>query len=139
MALVAAAGAAEPPRYLHEPAATVPLAWPFDLDGRTVERVLLVHPTLDGLEFLRGENQLSARMILQVTSTLPLRAIGCLRWPDVEVVLAEAMALLPPDLVAQVEAAEEPEAEPANDPPVDDPVDVADQLDLNPGDFSTEI
>lgn len=143
MAIIGAAGAVEPPRYLHEAAAIVPLAWPFEIDGRSIDRAELVHPSLDGLEFLRGEGALSARIILQVTSTLPLRAIGCLRWPDVEAVLAAAMALLPPDLTAQVDAAEPElgtgEVTATEQPIVDDGPDVAEQLNLNPGDFAVSV
>jgi hypothetical protein len=142
MAILGAAGAVEPPRYLHEAAAVVPLAWPFELDGRSIDRVELVHPSLDGLEFLRGEGALSARLILQVTSTLPLRAIGGLRWPDVETILAAAMTLLPPDLTAQVDEPEDG-AKSANgeaeEPAVGSEADVAAQLDLNPGDFAVSI
>lgn len=144
MAIVGAAGAAEPPHYLHEPAAAISLRWPFELAGQTVDRVDLVHPSLDGLEFLREDGALSARSILQVTSTLPLRAIGCLRWPDVEAVLAAAMTLLPPDIAAQVDEAQ---MAPADEVPgeswrqkaVESTADVVEQLDLNPADFSTTL
>lgn len=139
MAMIGAAGAVEPPRYLHDPAAIVSLAWPFELDGRTIDRVALVHPSLDGLEFLRAEGALSARLILQVTSTLPLRAIGCLRWPDVETVLAIAMGLLPPDLTAQVDAAEAEPGGEAGEATVEGETDVAAQLNLNPNDFAVSV
>jgi hypothetical protein len=138
-----------PPDYRHPPSVVVPLAFPFALDGAKVARVPLAPPTLDGLGFLRGEGGLSARSILLVTSPLSLRAIGALRWPDVERLLAEALALLPPDLVVQAEAEDVVEPEDAETRAVPivadrqsalhDENDVVDQLNLNPGDFAISL
>lgn len=146
MAAVGWAGAALPPRYLHEAAVTVPLAYPFEIDGRRVDKAALVHPSLDALEFLRAQAELSARAILHVVSVLPVAAIGALRWPDVETILAAALTLLPADFIAQVEGVDVEDSEyPAkkdavvSDAAALEPVDVAAELNLNPADFSFEV
>jgi len=138
-----------PPDYLHEPSDIVCLEYPFALDGAKVEQVVLAPPSLDGLELLRGEGGISARTILLVTSPLPLRAIGALRWPDVETLLTAALGLLPPDLVDRVgpvvgqDEASLPSTEDAG--PVDGSArdspneDVGTQLGLDPSDFSLSI
>lgn len=146
------AAASLPPDYRHDPSTVVPLTFPFALDGAKVDRVPLAPPSLDGLEFLRGEEGFSARKIILVTSPLSPRAIGALRWPDVEAILRAALDLLPGDLVAQVRGERESEAEMPSrdleegemltagdlggDPPAGE-VDIADQLHLNPADFAT--
>jgi hypothetical protein len=135
MAAFGRAAAALPPDYRHEPSKVVPLAFPFALDGAKVERVALAPPTLDGLEFLRGKGGLSARTILLVTSTLSLRAIGALRWPDVESLLGAALDLLPPDLVPT--PGEGTATAPVPAEAVD--TDVSAQLGLDPGDFAISL
>lgn len=148
------AAASLPPDYRHEPSTVVPLTFPFALDGAKVDRVPLAPPSLDGLEFLRGEAGLSARNIILVTSLLSPRAIGALRWPDVEAILTAALDLLPGDLVAQMRGEPESDAEilpsdlaeperfPAErfgEDTLATDADIADQLNLNPADFATSV
>jgi len=154
MAEFGRAAASLPPDYRHDPSTVVPLAFPFALDGAKVERVPLAPPSLDGLGFLRGDEGLSARNIILVTSPLSPRAIGALRWPDVEAILTAALDLLPADLVAQMRGDPESEAEilprdsgegemlPASqfgEDALAGEVDIADQLNLNPADFATSV
>jgi hypothetical protein len=148
------AAASLPPDYRHDPSTVMPLNFPFALDGAKVDRVPLAPPSLDGLEFLRGEAGLSARNIILVTSPLSPRAIGALRWPDVEAILTAALDLLPADLVALMRGEPESEAEgspsksaerdrlPAErfgEDALANDADIANQLDLNPADFETSV
>jgi hypothetical protein len=144
MAAFGRAAASLPPDYRHDPSTVVPLAFPFALDGAKVDHVPLAPPSLDGLEFLRSAEGLSARNIILVTSPLSPRAIGSLRWPDVEAILTVALDLLPGDLVAQMRGESDSEAgilpaKQSGEDTLASEADIADQLNLNPADFATSV
>ena len=77
----------------------VPLLYPFRIGRRRIAHLQLVPPTLDDLEALRGLDGAGPREILAAMSDLDQGQVGFLRWPDVEVALEAARALLPPDLL----------------------------------------
>lgn len=113
---------AEPaPVYEGGPALVVPLAHPFTLGGCRFAEVRLDPPPLVVVEALVEAGATDLRSVLAATTDLPPEAVGHLRWPDAETLLAAARSLLPPGLLPVPEAptvAEPgPDAEAAAEPP----------------------
>lgn len=90
------------PVYHHKTAASVTLEYPFTLEGVRLDMVELSPPTLGNLTALRSLPVVSAVDVILAISGLPVVTIEAMRWPDIERILDEARALLPPDFVAKL-------------------------------------
>lgn len=92
------AGALSSPAYLHRPAATVALQYPFTLNRIEYRRVNLNPPSLQDIQAIRFMEAIRPEAIVNALTGIPEEAINCFRWTDVEAVLQKGKALLPPDL-----------------------------------------
>ena len=89
-----------------------PLAYPFRLGDRRIERLDLWPPSLDAIEMLRARDDIGPRDILAAMCEHDETTLGFLRWPDVEAALDAARPLLPADFLPQPEAPAPPEPAP---------------------------
>ena len=101
------------PDYRHAPATETRFDFPFRIAGADYTGLRLSPPTLGDLTGMR-RSPLDAVTILSVVSGQPRFVIEAMRWPDVEVALAVAQTLLPPDMAAAM--AGEADAEPVGAP-----------------------
>ena len=146
------------PDYRHPPVASVPLAFPFQLMGVTIDRLDLSPPAYGDLLRLWAAGELTAHDIVAVLSGAPPVVIHALRWPDMEDALKAGVALLPPDIAEAVTGPSPPvsgseEAPPAADAPAiaeepsaaageDQGDDVGAELGIEPpnhADYQTEV
>ncbi len=89
-----AAEAAAPIYAERAPAKTVTLAYPFALDGQTVETVGLLPPPFTDVEAVSAGEMAELEMIGGMAG-LPLAALKAMRWPDIEAVTKAAQRLAP--------------------------------------------
>jgi hypothetical protein len=80
------------------------LLYPVNIDGRTIERVVVNHPALWDVQDWLDKRLTSHFELIARMTELDVVALGALRWPDMQALLDMTVELLPSFIREAIEA-----------------------------------